>query len=92
MSNKHAGNVIDRFEKAGFEIVGAKMIRLTSEVLRSHYSHVADKPFYPEIEAFMSSRHANMGASGGIHIRRRGKEPTHDSHTPSAHGERTPGA
>ena len=56
MSNKHAGNVIDRFEKAGFEIVGAKMIRLSSEVLRSHYAHVADKPFYPEIEAFMSSR------------------------------------
>lgn len=56
MSNKHAGNVIDRFEKAGFEIVGAKMIRLSSEVLRSHYAHVADKPFYPDIEAFMSSR------------------------------------
>jgi len=56
MSNKHAGNVIDRFEKAGFEIVGTKMIRLSPEVLRSHYAHVADKPFYPEIEAFMSSR------------------------------------
>jgi len=56
MSNKHAGNVIDRFEKAGFEIVGAKMIRLSAEVLRSHYAHVADKPFYPDIEAFMSSR------------------------------------
>lgn len=56
MANKHAGNVIDRFEKAGFEIVGAKMTRLSSEVLRSHYAHVADKPFYPEIEAFMSSR------------------------------------
>ena len=55
MANKHAGNVIDRFEKAGFEIVGAKMIRLSSEVLRAHYAHVADKPFYPEIEAFMSS-------------------------------------
>lgn len=55
MANKHAGNVIDRFEKAGFEIVGAKMIRLSAEVLRSHYAHVADKPFYPEIEEFMSS-------------------------------------
>ncbi len=55
MASKHAGNVIDRFEKAGFEIVGAKMIRLSSEVLRSHYAHVADKPFYPDIEAFMSS-------------------------------------
>ena len=55
MANKHAGNVIDRFEKAGFDIVGTKMIRLSAEVLRAHYAHVADKPFYPEIEAFMSS-------------------------------------
>lgn len=56
MEQKHVGNVVDRFEKAGFEIVGCKMARLTSAQLREHYAHVADKPFYPEIEAFMSSR------------------------------------
>jgi nucleoside-diphosphate kinase len=56
LDKKHAGSVIDRFEKAGFEIVGAKMIRLSAEVLREHYAHVASKPFYPEIERFMSSR------------------------------------
>jgi nucleoside-diphosphate kinase len=50
------GNVVDRFEKAGFEIVGCKMTRLTAAQLREHYAHVADKPFYPEIETFMSSR------------------------------------
>mgnify|MGYP000511510892 CR=1 FL=1 len=55
MAKKHAGSVIDRFEKAGFEIIGAKMIRLSPEVLRAHYAHVATKPFYPEIEQFMSS-------------------------------------
>jgi nucleoside-diphosphate kinase len=31
------------------------MIRLTPEILREHYAHVASKPFYPEIEQFMSS-------------------------------------
>ena len=56
LEQKHVGNVFDRFEKAGFEIIGTKMIRLTPELLRAHYAHVADKPFYPEIEAFMSSR------------------------------------
>ncbi|HEY0944421.1 MAG TPA: nucleoside-diphosphate kinase [Opitutaceae bacterium] len=55
MAQKHVGNVLDRFEKAGFEVVGCKMTRLAPEVLREHYAHVADKPFYPEIEAFMSS-------------------------------------
>lgn len=54
---KHlAGIVLDRFERAGFEIAGMKMIRLTSAVLHEHYAHVASKPFFPEIEAFMSSR------------------------------------
>jgi nucleoside-diphosphate kinase len=56
MDKKHVGNVVDRFEQAGFEIVGCKMTRLTAAQLREHYAHVADKPFYPEIEAFMSSR------------------------------------
>lgn len=53
---KAVGEVIQRFEKAGFDMVACKMRQLTSGVLREHYAHVADKPFFPEIEAFMSSR------------------------------------
>jgi len=56
MEKHHVGNVLDRFEKAGFAIVGCKMVQLTPKVLREHYAHVADMPFYPEIEKFMSSR------------------------------------
>ncbi len=56
MEQKHVGEVLGRFESAGFTVVGCKMMRLTSELLREHYAHVADKPFYPEIEEFMSSR------------------------------------
>ena len=56
MVQKHVGNVLNRFETAGFVVVGCKMMRLTPALLREHYAHVADKPFYPEIEAFMSSR------------------------------------
>jgi nucleoside-diphosphate kinase len=51
-----AGEVIARFEKQGFGIRGCKMMQLTSGLLRDHYAHVADKPFFPEIEEFMSSR------------------------------------
>lgn len=49
------GKVISRFESAGFRIRGCKMIRLSSEILREHYAHIAAKPFYPEVETFMSS-------------------------------------
>lgn len=51
-----AGQVLQRFEKEGFQIVACKMSKLDSAILREHYAHVADKPFFPEIEAFMSSR------------------------------------
>ena len=59
MAGKLAGKVITRFEQAGFSIVAAKVTLLDSAILREHYAHVADKPFFPEIEAFMSS-HAVM--------------------------------
>jgi nucleoside-diphosphate kinase len=56
MEKRHAGAVLDRFEKAGFTVIGCKMIRLTPTLLREHYAHVASKPFYPQIETFMASR------------------------------------
>lgn len=56
MEKRHVGNVLDRFERAGFSIAGCKMTQLTPRILREHYAHVANLPFYPEIEAFMSSR------------------------------------
>jgi nucleoside-diphosphate kinase len=68
MEQRHVGTVIDRFEKAGFTIVGCKMMQLTSAKLREHYAHVADKPFYPEIEQFMSSRPVIMLALQGDNI------------------------
>lgn len=50
-----SGEVIGRFEKAGFKIRGVKMMRLSDELLAEHYSHVADKPFFPNIVTFMQS-------------------------------------
>lgn len=50
-----AGEVIGRFEKAGLKIRACKMIRLSDVILKQHYSHLADKPFFPEIVTFMQS-------------------------------------
>jgi nucleoside-diphosphate kinase len=65
MEQRHVGNVLDRFERAGFTIIGCKLARLTPALLREHYAHVADKPFYPEIEKFMSSRPVIVMALAG---------------------------
>jgi len=51
----HCGDVLQRFEKAGFRIRGCKMIRLDKNILHEHYAHIASKPFFPEVEEFMQS-------------------------------------
>lgn len=56
LEKKKVGTVLSRFEEAGFEIRAAQMRQLDSDILRTHYAHIADKPFFPEVEAFMSSR------------------------------------
>jgi nucleoside-diphosphate kinase len=55
MQKRICGKVIARFDEAGFKIIACKMIALTPEILREHYAHIADKPFYPDVETFMSS-------------------------------------
>ena len=68
MEKRLVGTVLDRFERAGFTVIGCKMMRLPPAVLREHYAHVANLPFYPEIEAFMSSRPVIMLALQGDNI------------------------
>lgn len=53
VTNCKSGEVIKRFEDAGFQIRGLKMMKLGVEVLREHYAHIASKPFFPEVEQFM---------------------------------------
>ena len=49
------GQVISRFESAGYSIIASKVVQLDDALLHEHYSHVADLPFFPEIAEFMSS-------------------------------------
>lgn len=56
MEKNLAGEVLGRFQKAGLQLVAAKMLRLTPALLNEHYAHLTDKPFFPEIVSFMSSR------------------------------------
>jgi len=56
LNQRVAGRVIDRFEQAGFAINGCKMMRLSDDLLREHYAHLAQLPFFPDIVRFMGSR------------------------------------
>ncbi len=49
------GEIISRFEKKGLKIVGMKMLKMSKEKAKEHYSHHVGKPFYPDLEKFMTS-------------------------------------
>jgi|TARA_B110000495_G_scaffold24398_1_gene17363 nucleoside-diphosphate kinase len=55
IEKKCIGKIIDRFETEGFEIVQTEMMALSDDMLNEHYSHLTDKPFFPEIVEFMQS-------------------------------------
>ncbi len=53
ISKNLTGEVLARFAKEGFLIRGIKMMTLSDEILAEHYSHIADKPFFPSVRGFM---------------------------------------
>jgi nucleoside-diphosphate kinase len=68
MDKRLVGTILARFESAGFDVVACKMGRLSPALLREHYAHVASKPFYPDIEAFMSRRPVVLVALQGDNV------------------------
>lgn len=48
------GEVIKRIEQKGYKITALKMMKLDSKIVREHYAHLVEKPFFPRIEAFMT--------------------------------------
>ena len=49
ISRSLVGDVITRFQRKGLQITGIKMMELSEAVLREHYAHLVDRPFFPLI-------------------------------------------
>ena len=49
------GRVLTRFEEKGLNIIAMKMLRVTPELAKQHYAEHVGKPFYPELEEFITS-------------------------------------
>jgi nucleoside-diphosphate kinase len=47
------GEIISRLERKGLKIAGLKLMTLSDELLREHYSHLVERPFFPEVKSFM---------------------------------------
>ena len=49
------GEIISRIERKNFKITNMKMMTLGEDIIKEHYAHLADKPFFPEIVEYMTS-------------------------------------
>ena len=52
---RKSGEIITRIERSGLTIERMEMCTLTDDVVKEHYAHLADKPFFPSLVAFMTS-------------------------------------
>lgn len=49
------GEIISRFEKKGFKIVGLKMLRISRELAEKHYGEHVGKPFFEPLVEYIIS-------------------------------------
>lgn len=59
------GNVLNRFEQKGLIIYGLKMMQLEEAILREHYAHLVDRPFFPSLVKSMTATPVIVAAIGG---------------------------
>lgn len=48
------GDVITRYQRKGLIVSGIKMMQLDEKILREHYAHLVDRPFFPSLVASMT--------------------------------------
>lgn len=66
MERKLVGAVLSRFEQKGLRIAGMKMMKLTEQLLREHYAHLVDKPFFPSILDSMTASPVIVACLEGV--------------------------
>ena len=49
------GRIVSRIEDKGLSIIGMKMLQVTPELSKQHYAEHVAKPFYKDLEAFITS-------------------------------------
>ena len=62
------GEIISRIQKRGLIITGLKMMQLDEPILREHYSHLVDKPFFPSIVESMTATPVIVMVLKGVNV------------------------
>ncbi len=48
------GKLLSRLEERGLKVVGLKMLQITPDIAKQHYSEHVSKLFYPQLEEFIT--------------------------------------
>ena len=59
------GRILDRYTSARLSVVGLRLHQMTSEEARGFYAEHVNKPFFPELEAYMTKGPSVMIALAG---------------------------
>lgn len=49
------GEIVQRFEKKGFKLAGAKLMQVSNELAEEHYGEHKERPFFGELVEFITS-------------------------------------
>jgi len=49
------GEIVSRFEKKGYQLVGAKLMQIPTELAEQHYGEHKERPFFGELVEFITS-------------------------------------
>lgn len=55
LARRIAGEILARVERKGFDIVGAKLLRISRELAEAHYAEHRGKEFFRELVAYITS-------------------------------------
>ena len=62
------GEIIGRLERKGLNVIAMKMLRLTPAMSKQHYAEHVSKPFYPNLEDFITSSPIVAMAVEGLEV------------------------
>ncbi|WP_164668761.1 nucleoside-diphosphate kinase [Virgibacillus doumboii] len=49
------GEIVNRFERKGFKLVGAKLMQISNDLSENHYGEHKERPFFGELVEFITS-------------------------------------
>jgi nucleoside-diphosphate kinase len=51
----HVGEIISRFERKGFKLIGLKLMHVSRQIAETHYGEHKEKPFFKGLVDFITS-------------------------------------